>query len=228
MSYKTSLLLMVLLISTKSFSQIRLVLSAALNENYYEFRKQQYQQTFGILSSFGYTNPYVVEAVKKQGPTFLDDYTNNAFYASTNILGLKNYGINEARTMLEGLQYFNFNDEDMIIKMTGRYQPINDTFFKIIEQNPHIDVFIKVNKEGYIFTLAFAMRCKYMKEMYAGMDYASMERNIINVEITAGNYVKQKKLTHHIKVMYIDRLHFHANLYGSSLGSINTDLWVDW
>lgn len=222
-----TLLLMGLFCLT-SLAEVRLVLSAALNDNYYEFRKQQYIETLGILSDFGYQNPYIVEAIKKQGPTFLDEYTKNVFYSSANIAGLKNYGINEARTMLEGLIYFDFDDEDMIIKMTGRYQPISDKFFKLVEQNPDIDAFVKVDQWGNVFTLCFAMRYKHIITMYSDMNYNAMEQHMINVEHEVGNYIKKQKQQGTIKVMYIDRLDIGVNLLGSSTGNINNNQYATW
>ncbi|MCX5921933.1 MAG: hypothetical protein NTX86_01235 [Candidatus Dependentiae bacterium] len=210
-----------------SLAQVRLVLSAALSNNYYEFRKGQYIETFGILANLGYQNPYVIEAIKKEGPTFLDEYTTNAFYSSANIPGLRNYGINEARTMLDGLTHFNFDDEDMIIKLTGRYQPTSDSFLKLVEQNPDVDAFVKVDQWGNVFTLGFAMRCKNMKEMYSSMDYSAMEHHMINVETEVGNYVRRKQTEGTLKIMYVNKLDLKANLYGSSSG-INHNEFASW
>jgi len=199
-----------------SFTQTRLVLSVALTNNHFEYRKKQYIQSIAICGKFGYENPYVIEALKKSGPTFLNDHSTHVYYAQSNNPNFRNNGINEAATLAEGISYFNFDSDDMIIKMTGRYYWTTDFFFRLVENNPDTDVFVKVNENGDVFTLAFAMRYKYMVEMYKNMDYNAMERHWINVEHEVGNYIKRKVKQGNFKVMYIKQLHIECDLNGSS------------
>lgn len=204
------------LYTTPSLSVIRIVCSAALTNAYFEFRKQQYIESFNMITKFGYKDFYVVEAIKKQGPTFLEQYTQHVFYATVNNPHLKNNGINEAKTLLEGCNFFNFNPEDIIIKLTGRHSLISDHLLKIVEKNPDIDAFIKVNSDGNVFTLGFAMRYKYLKEMFETIDYGPLEQFMIPLEYRVGDYVKKKKREGIFKVIYLDKLDIKANVYGSS------------
>lgn len=206
-----------------ALTQIRIVMSVALTDAYFEFRKKQYIESFEKLSEYGIVDVYVVEALKKKGPTFLDDYTKNAFYSSANDPSVKNNGINEARTLLEGFYHFDFDQDDKIIKLTGRYQLISDCLIKLVEDNPEYDAFVKVNSAGNVFTLGFAMRCKYFKEMYEQIDYHAMEANWINIEEEVGKYIKKKLNEGNFKVLYIDKLGIKANLYGSSTAHINKE-----
>src|SRR5256885_4787014 len=48
--------------------------------------------------------------------------------------------------------HFNFDPNDMILKLTGRYQPISDYFFKLVENNPQYDAIVKVNGDS-VFSL---------------------------------------------------------------------------
>ena len=100
--------------STKA--EVRVILTAALTNNHFELRKNQYIKSLDILSSYDYQNPYIVEALKKTGPTFLDEYSTNVFYSTCNNPSLKNHGVNEARSLLEALNYFEFADDDIILK----------------------------------------------------------------------------------------------------------------
>lgn len=195
---------------------IRLLLSAALTANHFEFRKAQYIKSVALCGDFGYPNPYIVEALAKQGPTFLDDISSNVFYSQANNPSFKNNGINEALTVLDATRYFGFDSEDMVVKMTGRYYLLADNFIKVVEANPNADAVVLVDQWGNVFTLAFAMRCKYMQEMYANMDYLRMERYWINVEHEVGNYIKRKKSSGNFNVIYVSRLGVEAHLYGSS------------
>ncbi len=208
--------LIAFLLSSCVYAKVCIVLSAALTDAYFEFRKTQYIESINILAQYGYHNPYVIEALRKQGPTFLDDYTSNVFYSTADDPRFRNKGINEARTMLQGIIHFNFNPDDLIIKLTGRYQLISDKFIKLVKNNPDIDAFVMVNEDGNVFTLGFAMRCKYMREMYENMDWEKMEHNWINVEHEVGNYIKRKKRSGSFKVKYIKKLYMKADLFGSS------------
>ena len=159
---------------------------------------------------------YVIEALKKQGPTFLDDFSKNVFYATTNDPRFTNQGTNEARTCLEGIDYFKFDPEDIILKITGRYQLKSDRIFKIIQDNPGFDAYVKLSGNGDVFTACFAMGCKYFREIYMQIDFDRMERNRINLETEVANYIKKKVETCNFKVYYVDMLDVEANLFGSS------------
>lgn len=203
-------------ISVFATASVRIALTAALVENYADFRKQQYIDAITILFKYGYTDLYIVEAIRKQGPTFLEDFSNHVFYSTLNDPTLRNHGINEAKTLMEGCRYFNFDPEDMIIKFTGRHRIMSDYFLKIVENNPDYDAFVKVNEDGNVFTLGFAMKYKYMKEMYETMDYNGLNEHMIPIEYRVGDYIKRKKSEGNFKVYYLDKLDMTANLLGSS------------
>lgn len=203
-------------VSSNVQTVIRIVLTAALVDNYADFRKQQYIDAFIILFKYGYHDLYVIEAIKKQGPTFLEDFSTHVFYSTVNDPTLRNHGINEAKTLMQGCIYFDFDPEDMIIKFTGRHRIISDYFLKIVESNLDCDAIVKVNEDGNVFTLGFAMKYKYMKEMYETMDYAGLNEHMIPIEYRVGDYIKRKKREGEFKVYYIDKLDMTANLLGSS------------
>jgi hypothetical protein len=203
-------------------AQTRLVLSAALTDAHYEFRKQQYLESFNLLASYGCRDFYIVEALKKQGPTFLEDYTKNVFYATVDNPRLRNKGINEALTLLEGFLHFGFDPEDMIIKMTGRYHLLSDFFLKLVENNPDYDAVVKFDYVGQVHTLGFAMRCKYFIDMFTHIDYNAMERNFTNIEEEVGKYVRRSMENGTMKVFVVDKLYIRANLFGSSVNKTIT------
>ncbi len=203
---------------TNSHAKIQILLSAALTNNHFEFRKKQYIETFTILKSYGYgpEGIYVVEALKKAGPTFLDEHCKNIFYATVNNPTFINHGVNEAATLLEGLHFFKFDDEDMIIKFTGRHQLTSDYLLDLIKNDPEYDAFVKVNSDGNVYTLGFAMKCKHLKEMFTGMDFNAMGYTRRPIEYDVGDYIKLKVKQGNFKVYYIKKLRMKANIFGSS------------
>jgi hypothetical protein len=198
------------------FKKIHIVCTAALVDAHFEYRQQQYMKAFNALISFGYNDFFIIESIKKHGPTFLNDYSKNVFYATVNDATLYNHGINEAKTLLEGCAHFGFQPDDMIVKLTGRHALDSDAFLKTVEKNPGYDAFIKVDKAGNLLTVGFAMRYKYLKEMYETIDYSAINNPVIAIEIPAGNYVKNKRKQGNLKVYYLDHIGIVSDVYGST------------
>ncbi len=150
------------------------------------------------------------------GPTFLDSYCKNMFYATVNNPNFINHGINEAATLLEGINYFKFDNEDMIIKFTGRHQLTSDYFLKLVQAHPEFDAFVKVNSDGNVYTLGMAMTCKHYKEMFSAMNFNAMGYTRRPIEYDVGDYIKLKVKQGNFKVYYVETLQMKANLFGSS------------
>jgi hypothetical protein len=218
MIIRALLSIFILTVAVPLTAQTHLVLTAALTQSYSDFRKKQYISTCKQLVTLGYTkdNFYIVEALNKKGPTFLDAYCNNVFYATTNNASLRNKGINEALTLNEALYYFNFDDDDIIIKMTGRYFPLSDYFFNLIKNNLDYDAFFFLTPSGDFTTLAFAMRCKYLKEMYQALDYALIEGVNMCIETAVSNWIKHMIANKTIRFYAVDKLNIRVELDGSA------------
>lgn len=204
-------------------AQIRIVLSSALTEAHYEFRKNQYITSFSKLIKYGYPEFYVVEACAKNGPTFLDAYSKNVFYATCNDANCYNQGVNESRTILEALKYFNFDPEDMIIKLTGRHCLLSDYFIKLVEANLDHDAFVKICNDlmpcwadGMVPTMCFAMKNKYLQELYESIDYAKMKQQSIAIEWLVADFLNKKSHNGDFKIFIVDRLDIEVNAFASS------------
>jgi len=191
----------------RSKDDLKIVCSAAIIENDYEKRKEEYIKGLSLVKHYGY-EPYVIEACKKCGPTFLDDYvlSDRIFYSSVHNSALKNKGVNEAMTMLEGLNYFAFNDDDMIIKVTARYYLVSDYFIKLVENNPTYDVFVLIAENGYAITGCFAMRYKYFKNMLETLDLTSLEKEFRCLEADVANYIRKIENKRNARVMKVKKL----------------------
>lgn len=185
---KSTYFLLLFLTVTKLYGETKILCTAALINNQYEMRKQEYIDCLKQLSKFSY-KPLVVESCV-QGPTFLDDYAT-VFYSQTNNPNLRNKGVNEAVSMLAACSYFNFQDDDIVVKLTGRYCFYSDQFLKTITQHPEIDIFVKEFSDGQMSTSCFAIRFKLLKEFLTHIDYNWMERNMVNVERVFAHYVNR-------------------------------------
>lgn len=205
-----------------SYTQTRIVLSTALGNNHYEYRKKQYIEAFNSLAKYGYTDLYIVEALTKKGPTFLDNYSHNVFYATCNDENIKNQGINESKTILEALNYYSFDPEDMIIKITGRHCLISDYFLKLVENNPNYDAFVKICHglmpswaDGMVPTMCFAMKYKYLYEMYEQIDYTQMLEQNIPIEWIVADFINRKNQEGAFNVYHVDKIDIRVNAFAS-------------
>jgi hypothetical protein len=199
-----------------SFGAIRVVCTTALTDKYFEFREKQYKESFSILKSYGVKDFYIVEALKKQGPTFLEEYASNVFYSTVNNASFTNNGANEAATFLEGLYYFDFDDEDLIIKFTGRHQLTSDYILRLIEKKHDYDAFVNMQDNGGVSTLGFAMKCKHFKKMYEDMQLNQIGFSSRSIEYFVGDFILKKSREDGFKVCYLEKLYMKANTFGSS------------
>jgi hypothetical protein len=194
---------------------IQILYTAALIDQQYEERKNEYIACLQSLKARGYTNPYIVEAIKKNSPTFLDEHSINVFYSTVNNIHLKNKGVNEGKTMLQALNHFNLDPDTMILKITGRYPFISDDLFQCIKDNPGADAIVKMDPYGQGITACFALRARYLKDMLEHLDYNRMEQNMINVELEFANYLKKIIREKNAKVIYINNLGIAARAFGT-------------
>jgi len=125
--------------------------------------------------------------------TLLDQFISDrvsVLYTNNNIHDFKNKGVNEMLDIKEVIRYYDINDEDIIIKLTGRYRVISPLFLNEIDEN--YDAFVKffgvcsLKYEKYDCVLGcYAMRAKYLKLF----NYLSIE-NYQSAEIAFAKYVK--------------------------------------
>jgi hypothetical protein len=142
--------------------------------------------------------PLIVENNGKRD-TYLDNFYHHhrqhvkVFYTDNNRQQFKSKGANELMDIKEVIDRYGIEDDDMIIKLTGRYRAISPKFFKDIIKNENDmendiknknDAFIKffgtcsLKFEEYDCILGcYAMRAKYIKlfNQYTIDNYKSAE-----------------------------------------------------
>lgn len=196
--------------------ETRILCTSALLAHDFEARKAEYMKSLSFLSARGY-KPYVVEAIAQSGPTFLENYSDQVFYSRVNNHHLRNKGVNEARSMLAAFEHFGFKDNDMILKLTGRYSFNSDSFLKLIENNCDVDAFMKKDEHGQVFTGCFAMRCNYFKDMLRQIDLERMEYSLISLEREVANYIERNS---HLNVMEVGTLGITARIDQNSFAEL--------
>ncbi len=195
-------------------AEIKIVYTSALIPFKFEERKQEYIRSLKTIESYGYLpHTYVVESGGDSPLSFFEDYCNHVFFANSNNLKLVNKGVNESKAILKALDYYNFDDEDMIVKLTGRYYFNSDEFLKFLESHPEVDAAASRlhDPSRGITTGCFAMRGKFFKRMYKELDLVKMEEKLIDIEWEAEQFLK-KMIAENAKVAYLDRVNITANV----------------
>lgn len=103
--------------------------------------------------------------------TYLDDLNCDVFYTDYNKLNFSHKGINELLDIKEVMNKYKINDDDIIIKLTGRYKLLNLNFINLVKNNiNNYDAFVKffnVCTKQYLSDDCvlglFSIRCKYFK-----------------------------------------------------------------
>lgn len=175
---------------------IYLIITTSINNRFGtqndDERKERYLNAIGeTLKVLPYEiKPLIVENNGKR-ETYLDNFYHHhrqhvkVFYTNNNQKQFKSKGINEILDLKEVIDRYGIEDDDIIIKLTGRYKALSPTFFKdIIENENNYDAFIKffgscsLQFEDYDCILGFyAIRTKYLKlfNEYSIDNYKSAE-----------------------------------------------------
>lgn len=133
---------------------IYLIITASIQDKYTlsdsDERKKRYfdciSQTLKYLPNT--ITPIIVEnnGIRE---TFLDNFIHNeskvrVIYTNNNNRLYKNKGVNEFFDIKSVIDILNIDDNDIIIKLTGRYRALSSTFFmNILNDNSKYDAFIK-------------------------------------------------------------------------------------
>jgi hypothetical protein len=161
---------------------IYLIITTSINNRFgnqdQDERKERYLYAISeTLKNLPYEiKPLIVENNGKR-ETYLDNFYHHhrqhvkVFYTQNNQKQFKSKGVNELLDINEVIDRYGIEDDDIIIKLTGRYRAISPKFFKyILENENNFDAFVKfygtcsLKFEEYDCVLGcYAIRAKYLK-----------------------------------------------------------------
>ena len=123
--------------------------------------------------------------------SYLDTLQVDVLYTSNNNRTYKSKGVNEMLDIKEVITTYGIKDDDIIIKITGRYRALSSRFFEEVMKNDH-DAFIKfygtcsLTFDKYDCILGcYAIRCKFIK-LY---NHLSID-NYQSAEVAFARYVR--------------------------------------
>jgi len=144
-------------------------------------RKERYLNALRILKEIIETKciqPSKIIIIENNGkrPTYFDDQGCEVYYTNNNSLPVKNIGHKELSDVLDCLKHYNIQDDDFVVKITGRYI--------IDEDSEFIKALMEIDTKGYdcivrygpffkpvnfkvadCITGLIGMRCRFMKQI---------------------------------------------------------------
>jgi hypothetical protein len=173
---------------------IYVIITTSLINCDYENRKNQYIRSINrIIEITKNKLNYKLVIVENNGQrkTFLDDFGLPVLYTNNNTINTNNKGIKELHDIFDCINFFNIKDDDMIVKLTGRYVvDIDSEVFKILDNNlDNIDCIIKygwyeVPSDTMLtscITVLIANRCKDIKKIEMPGENICLEWNWANM-----------------------------------------------
>lgn len=192
--------------------QIHVLFTSALIDRQYERRKDEYLVSIGQLRSLGF-DPWVIEATNIHS-SFYDQVTQRVLYPNQNNLALRNKGVNELASIRECFSKLPFDDDDIVIKITGRYFLKDNSFIEEIKATQSMyDVWGLYGKhfvgKNHLVTGCFAMRWKVFKEVMGSIDLIKAEVDYISVEQLIAEQIEQRQL----RLKRVNDLHLTARVF---------------
>jgi hypothetical protein len=140
-----------------------------------EHRKKRYidsiKQLLSLIHADASIKPIIVENNGLR-ETYLDELSCDVVYTTNNVSNFAHKGVNELLDIKEVINKYNIQDDDIVIKLTGRYKLLDATFIELVKNNSDIyDAFVKffnVCTRRYMFDDCvlglFAIKCKYLND----------------------------------------------------------------
>lgn len=139
-----------------------------------EHRKNRYidciQSTLSLIANDESVRPIIVEN-NGDRETYLNNFNCDVIYTNNNMLNVQHKGVTELLDIKHVINQYNIGDDDIIIKLTGRYKILDKSFFNLVKNNyDKYDAFCKFYN---VCTLQYeyddcvlglvALKCKYLK-----------------------------------------------------------------
>jgi hypothetical protein len=153
------------------------------------------QQLLKLIENDVEIKPIIVENNGLR-QTYLNDLDCDIVYTDNNLIKCVNKGGNELLDIKEVINKYKIQDDDFVIKLTGRYKLLNLNFINQVKKNIHThEAFIKfynVCTRKYLYNDCilglFCIKCKYLKEFNYNfingpeIEFATYLRNNIHSE----------------------------------------------
>lgn len=142
----------------------------------FESRKKRYFEAIPtvlkLVENDASIKPIIVENNGAR-PTYLNDFGCDVVYTNNNAYSFPHKGVNEWMDIKYIIEKYNIQDNDTVIKLTGRYKLLSSSFIDTVKR--HIDTYDAFVKFFNVCTLQymwddcvlglFAIKCNYIKSL---------------------------------------------------------------
>ena len=141
----------------------------------YDHRKERYMNSIrSVLKVIENERDIKAIVVENNGyrSTYLDELGCDVVYTNSNDVDFGDYkGVNELLDIKQVMNQYKIKDEDMIIKITGRYKMVDKSFIEVVKSNiERYDAFLKFYnvctheymRNDCVLGL-YGLRCKYLR-----------------------------------------------------------------
>jgi hypothetical protein len=162
--------------------KIHLVITTANIGTHYQDRKEQYLQSIERALQFDYLfNSYTILECVSSNEVYLKDY--NVHYSKVQNL-YPEKGLNEMQHLKAFINQSSFNDDDLIVKLTGRYMLEDNSFFNKVKLLAcEYDSIFKDDSDIYeglgYHTFLYCSRKTRFLEIINSLNYSKENRNPI-------------------------------------------------
>jgi len=178
-----------------------IIITICLIDEFYEIRKQQYIRGINSVIDVCKNNAnYKIILVENNGArdTFLNTFDLPILYTRNNKINTGNKGIKELQDVLDCIKYFNIDDNDFIVKITGRYYLDNDSpFFNVVNNLQTNNYECVIRYGSYINPVSFkcadcitgliGLLCKYVKKIEMPNNNECVEWKWAKTSLTVDN-----------------------------------------
>jgi len=188
---------------------MKILFTTALIPSFYEQRRLEYIESFDTISNFFTSEDIkILECYSQKTKSFLDDFIcEDIFFSETN-REIRNLGVKEALAIKAFIDQTDLDDNEIIVKLTGRYKLTSNYIIEEIYKNPEIDAFVRSGTGPQYFTGFFAMRFLHFKTFFRSLDLEHMEKNMINIEAELFRFLEKEGIK---KIVY-DRIDVFSNI----------------
>jgi hypothetical protein len=126
--------------------------------------------------------------------------------------------VNELKSLIKFCKFNDINDDEMIVKITGRYHFENDYFLKYIASHPELDGAVSFREAAFdnscLQTGCFAIKGKYFKNWLKQVNLQKLEDEMIDIEWDFTRYVRSL-ISQGAKVEVMDKVGLTAHVADS-------------
>jgi hypothetical protein len=177
-------------------------------------RYREYEECLNIIKSFGYD--FIIMETVSEHDLFLENF-GKVIYTNVNNRSFKNRGSNYINAMKNALDTLEFEDDDLIIHITGRYPLVDNTFIercKVIES----DGCFGKDYLGQFYLFLYALRYKKLKKLLNSIDVEYFDSSGVNLERVFSEFLENDNLDFVDKLGIIGRQsNSPKSIYGQTI-----------